>query len=155
MIGSYKNQLEIASSVEPDTGHPAYVLLVTGSRHAPLHPVWETLSGVKERNGVPFLLVHGGAPGADEHADSWAKTYGVPVLRMDALWDAEGNAAGPKRNVRMLGICCDLVTAQPDLGRQTVLRACAFPAPSGRGTQHMIRLLKAAKVPTFIRPVTT
>jgi hypothetical protein len=47
-------------------------------------------------------VIQGGARGADWHAREWARERGIPTLRYQALWIAQGKAAGPIRNRRML-----------------------------------------------------
>lgn len=83
---------------------------------------------------LPFkieLIIHGGARGADSIADRWAKKHGVFIMRMDALWDAHGKGAGPKRNWAMLNF------GKPDY-------CVAFPG--GNGTADMVRQCEKASV---------
>ncbi len=79
----------------------------------------------------PELIIHGGARGADTLADMWAKKYGIFVMRMDALWNAHGKGAGPKRNWAMLHF------GRPDY-------CIAFPG--GNGTADMVRQCEKACV---------
>lgn len=89
--------------------------------------------------GLPYpvitAVIHGGARGADTLADLWGKKYGVPVIRMDALWEAYGKKAGGMRNQAML----DLL--QPDA-------VLAFPG--GNGTADMVRRAEKAGIPTTV-----
>lgn len=78
------------------------------------------------------LIIHGGAKGADTLADQWAKRYGIPVVRMDALWDFHGKQAGSLRNQAMLDML------HPD-------GVLAFPG--GNGTADMIRRAEKAGLP--------
>lgn len=101
------------------------IVLITGGREyrnqRELFSVLDRLH--KER---PFtFLVHGDARGADHMAHRWAKKNGVQPVAMEALWDAEGNDAGTKRNARMYEF------AKPAL-------IIAFSG--GRGTANMIRI---------------
>lgn len=78
-------------------------VLVTGSRK------W---TGEEEYHRVateiealdPSLIMHGGALGADACADFWVKRPNgkFPCLVFRANWSADGRAAGPIRNARML-----------------------------------------------------
>jgi len=77
---------------------------------------------VKTR-GCPAKVVHGAARGADALADAWGYTMAVPVERVPADWKANGRAAGPIRNQKML-----------DEHKPTVV--IAFPG--GRGTADMV-----------------
>lgn len=88
------------------------------------------------------IVLHGGAPGADTLADTYArrlaKERDLHVCRMDALWDAYGRSAGPRRNQTMMML-------RPDF---------AFCWPTGGpGTQGMIELLAAAGVPHVIQEI--
>lgn len=80
-----------------------------------------------EREHGPFeTVIHGDAKGADWFAHLWAE---MPIgarqeLTFVADWDAQGLAAGPIRNQRMID------EGLPDL-------VIAFPG--GRGTADMIR----------------
>lgn len=80
---------------------------------------------------APTAVVHGGAPGADSLADGWARSRGVPVVRVDALWDFYGDSAGCRRNGWML----DLVR---------VHLVVAFPG--GDGTADMVRRAKLRRI---------
>jgi len=99
------------------------VLVCGGRRYKNRQFVYDTLDSIATYYGID-LLVHGGAAGADTLADEWAKDRGVPPVRWDALWDAEGRAAGPQRNGRMFDFM------QPT-------RVVAFPG--GAGTNNTIK----------------
>ena len=89
---------------------------------------------MEQKQGIK-LIIHGGAKGADTLADIWAKAHGIPVVRMDALWDAHGKRAGGLRNQAML----DLL--HPD-------GVLAFPG--GNGTADMIRRAEKAGLPVQV-----
>ncbi len=78
-------------------------LLVCGSRNwssqAQYHRVADEILGIG-----PSLVMHGGAMGADECADLCCRTppETIPLLVFRANWEADGKAAGPVRNARML-----------------------------------------------------
>ena len=59
------------------------------------------------------IVIHGGARGADALADEWAKSRGVLRAVVEALWDKQGRAAGPRRNSGMLTLVPDAVIAFP------------------------------------------
>lgn len=46
-------------------------------------------------------VVSGGASGADECGEAWAKLREIPVRRFPADWKTHGKAAGPVRNKAM------------------------------------------------------
>ncbi|MBA2348784.1 MAG: DUF2493 domain-containing protein [Solirubrobacterales bacterium] len=79
-------------------------------------------------------VIHGGATGADELADQWAKTHGVAVNKFQADWSKHGKAAGPIRNAQML-----------DEGKPDVVLAF----PGGRGTADMVRKARTAGIETI------
>jgi hypothetical protein len=78
-----------------------------------------------------FVVIHGNAPGADTLADAWAARRNVGREPYGADWKANGRAAGPIRNARMLA------EGRPDL-------VLAFPG--GRGTADMVRKANRAGV---------
>ena len=75
--------------------------------------------------------------GADYQASLWARSRGVVCIEEPARWRAEGQAAGPRRNSRMLR------RYRPDLG-------VAFPGQNG--TEDMVTKLRAAGVPVIEVP---
>lgn len=89
---------------------------------------------------------HGGARGADQHADRWATSRGIPVSTFPADWRA-GHSAGPRRNAEMLDdLLRDGWRHEPP-GRLVVI---AFPG--GRGTADMVRQATLAGVPVLHAP---
>ena len=91
---------------------------------------------------APSLVVNGQASGADSLATKWAKSRGVPVVEVPALWDAEGKGAGPGRNARMLNYAMCLASRL--MADEMRIGVCAFPG--GVGTAGMCKLARAAKV---------
>jgi hypothetical protein len=80
------------------------------------------------------LLIHGASRGADELADAWAKSRGVPVQSCPADWDAHGRSAGPIRDTIMLVDHCPTLML-------------AFPG--GRGTANMVKKAREYGVPVI------
>jgi len=76
-------------------------------------------------------VIVGGAKGADELAEKWARGRAIPVTVYTADWLFHGKAAGPLRNIRML------TDGRPD-------KVVAFPG--GRGTAHMVKIAKDAGI---------
>lgn len=107
------------------------VLVCGGRDYSDWPAVSATLDGVDEESGGIAVVLHGGATGADQLADDWAKQRGVTHVRYPAQWDKHGLAAGPIRNARML------TEGKPDL-------VVAFPG--GRGTRDMVAKAKAAGI---------
>ena len=77
------------------------------------------------------LIIQGGAGGADALAKEYAITNQVQVQEFKADWNANGRAAGPIRNSKML------IEGKPDV-------VLAFPG--GRGTADMVVKAKRAGV---------
>jgi hypothetical protein len=77
-----------------------------------------------DTRGPIAVLIHGAARGADTLAGEWAERQRIRVEAYPADWEAEGRAAGPIRNKRMLD------EGKPDL-------VIAFPG--GRGTANMVK----------------
>lgn len=75
------------------------------------------------RGGVPSLVVHGAARGADTFAADWARRLAIDVVAVPADWEKHGKAAGVLRNQKMLD------EHRPDF-------VVAFPG--GRGTADMV-----------------
>lgn len=90
-------------------------LLITGSRYA-TQKRHQTRIGkelIKALNelGGEALLVHGAAVGVDYIAAGCWKQLHLPAESHPARWAAEGNAAGPLRNQRMVDLGADLCLA--------------------------------------------
>lgn len=85
--------------------------------------------------GKNFVLIHGGAQGADSLSWTWAIERQVEDVRVyEADWKTHGRAAGPIRNKKMF------TSEQPDV-------IIAFKG--GNGTADMIRIGKEAGVPVY------
>jgi len=79
------------------------------------------LQNVVQRESIE--IVSGGAKGADELGELYAKERGFVLTRFPAEWDKYGRAAGPKRN-ELMGDYADALIA--------------FWDGKSRGTKHMI-----------------
>jgi len=84
-------------------------------------------------------VVHGAARGADTLAGQVAAGWGVHVEAHPADWDRHGKAAGPLRNVHMVGLGADI--------------CLAFPIGESRGTRHCMGLAQAAGIRVIDWPV--
>lgn len=112
-------------------------VLVCGGRHYQnKERVWTTLDGLNHPAGSIEVLITGGARGADNLAEGWARNRGdvcilvYPVTEED--WRRGGLAAGPMRNQRMLD------ESEPEL-------VVAFAG--GSGTADMVRRARCRGVP--------
>ena len=109
--------------------------LVTGSR------TWSDFHAIESQleNMSPdeWILVQGGASGADRIANHiWKKMEGESIT-CKADWDKYGKAAGPKRNEEMLK-------------DHPISKAFAFCINASAGTMHMISLLNKNKIPVTV-----
>jgi hypothetical protein len=76
-------------------------------------------------------VVHGDARGADQQGGAWGRAKGLHEVKVAALWDIYGKAAGSIRNRAML----ELLLPGIDV---------VISFPGGRGTADMVsRALKA------------
>jgi predicted Rossmann-fold nucleotide-binding protein len=80
-----------------------------------------------------FVIISGGATGADSFAIDWAKERMHPREVYYANWKKHNKAAGPIRNRHMLSLGIDLLVA----------------FPGGSGTADMIRICEKAGVKVF------
>lgn len=81
--------------------------------------------------GMPKVIIHGNAAGADTMADKWANRHALIIDRYTPDWNKHGKAAGPIRNQDMIDL------GKPDL-------VIAFPG--GRGTLDMVSRAHMAEV---------
>lgn len=103
------------------------VVLITGGRsYSDRERLYAVLDEIR-----PGLVIEGGCGGADGYARAWCRTRGVPGVRMEALWDFYGKAAGPIRNTQMVHLA-------KRLGGYVV----AFPG--GAGTADCVAKAEAA-----------
>lgn len=114
---------------------PVVVLVCGGRDYRDMDRVYEVLDGL----GPVVQVVHGDCRGgttdrrgADHWAEVWAADRGIPWAAYPARWEADGLAAGPRRNARMLR------EAKPDL-------VVAFPG--GKGTRDMVKKASNAGLP--------
>ena len=83
------------------------------------------LQNVSQKESIE--IVSGGAKGADELGERYAKERGYKITRFPADWNKYGRAAGPKRNEQMGDYADALI---------------AFWDGESRGTKHMIEYAK-------------
>lgn len=76
------------------------------------------------------VVVTGDATGADRLADEWARRNYNHVIRIPALWDQYGRAAGARRNAVIATLSLRLLIA----------------FPGGPGTADMVRKARAAGI---------
>lgn len=79
---------------------------------------------IVNHNKIPTLIITGGAKGADQLGEQWAKEHNIPLLVLKPEYDKHGNKAPLVRNVDIVSGCTHLL---------------AFPHKEGSGTQHAIR----------------
>ena len=77
--------------------------------------VWSTLDRTRAKHG-DMVLVHGGGPGVEKVAASWADARGVHQVVCRPDWNAHGKAAPFKRNDDLLNLMPKGVIAFPGSG---------------------------------------
>jgi len=102
------------------------VIVCGGRSFDDLLAVKDALLAVK-----PSLVIHGGAPGADQAAGRAAFELGIAVRVFPADWVQYGKSAGPRRNQEMVEAGADLVLS----------------FPGGRGTADLVARAKRAGIP--------
>ncbi len=92
------------------------LVAVTGGRNvADADAVWATLDRTKEKY-ADMVLVHGGGPGVEKIAASWAEARGVDQVVCRPDWNAHGKAAPFRRNDELLNLLPKGVIAFPGSG---------------------------------------
>lgn len=113
------------------------VAIVTGGRdYADAERVAKVLGEAVQRLGL-WLIIEGGATGADSLARDWCLVNGVCVIEVPAEWKRDGDGAGHIRNALMLA----MLTRTKETDRKAVI---AFPG--GKGTAGMKKIARAAGV---------
>ena len=77
--------------------------------------IWSTLDRTREKYG-DMVLVHGGGPGVEKIAASWAEARGVSQVVCRPDWNAHGKAAPFRRNDELLNLLPKGVIAFPGSG---------------------------------------
>ena len=77
--------------------------------------VWSTLDKARAKHG-DMVLVHGGGPGVEKVAASWADARGVDQVVCRPDWNAHGKAASFRRNDDLLNLLPKGVIAFPGSG---------------------------------------
>ena len=89
---------------------------------------------IQVRDKALFSIATGGATGADTLAERWARMRGIKCKTYLPDWNRYGDAAGPKRNIKMID------TFAPDL-------LVAFKG--GFGTASSIKHAKSKGIKVF------
>ena len=110
------------------------VLVCGGRDFRDREAVYAALDSLHAEHGF-YVVITGGANGADRLSVEWARERGVPTEIYKADWDRIRRRAGPLRNQRMLA------EGKPDL-------VVAFPG--GAGTANMIEQAQAAGARVFM-----
>ena len=92
------------------------LVAVTGGKTvADADAVWTTLDRAREKHG-DMVLLHGGGPGVEKIAASWADARGVDQVVCRPDWNAHGKAAPFRRNDELLNLLPKGVIAFPGSG---------------------------------------
>lgn len=108
---------------------------VVGSRYfKDYDEMKRVLDAYREKHGL-YFIVSGGARGADELAERYAKEREISYTIFVAEWSKYRNKAGPRRNLKIVETC-DVVIA--------------FPGPKSKGTWNTINLARKMKKPVYV-----
>ena len=91
------------------------VAITGGKTVADADAVWTTLDRTREKYG-DMVLLHGGGPGVEKIAASWAEARGVNQVICRPDWSAHGKAAPFRRNDELLNLLPKGVIAFPGSG---------------------------------------
>ena len=92
------------------------LVAITGGKNvADADAVWTTLDRAREKYG-DMVLLHGGGPGYEKIAASWADARGVNQVVCRPDWTAHGKAAPFRRNDELLNLLPKGVIAFPGSG---------------------------------------
>ena len=91
------------------------VAITGGKSVADADAVWTTLDRARAKYG-DMVLLHGGGPGYEKIAASWAEARGVDQVVCRPDWPAHGNAAPFRRNEELLNLLPVGVIAFPGSG---------------------------------------
>ena len=92
------------------------LIAITGGKQvADADAVWSTLDRTKAKH-ADMVLLHGGGPGVEKIAASWAEARGVDQLVCRPDWNAHGKAAPFRRNDELLNLLPKGVIAFPGSG---------------------------------------
>ena len=91
------------------------VAITGGKTVADADAVWDTLDRARAKYG-DMVLLHGGGPGIEKIAASWAEARGVNQVVCRPDWNAHGKAAPFRRNDELLNFLPKGVIAFPGSG---------------------------------------
>ena len=92
------------------------LVAIAGGKHVTdAGAVWSTLDRARAKHG-DMVLLHGGGPGVEKVAASWAEARGVDQVVCRPDWTAHGKAAPFRRNDEMLNLMPKGLIAYPGSG---------------------------------------
>ena len=93
------------------------VAFTGGKDFADVTAIWRSLDSIKLKY-EDMVLLHGGGPGAEKIAASWAEKNGVHQVVCKPNWDRDGKAAPFRRNDVLLNFLPKGLVAFPGSGIQ-------------------------------------
>jgi hypothetical protein len=106
-------------------------VLITGSRDwESWETIFDALDKLKEAIG-DFILVHGGARGADEMSGIWATRNGIQTEVHPADWKKNPRGAGMIRNAEMVKAGADMTLAFIKNGSNGATKCAALAEKAG------------------------
>ena len=116
------------------------IVLVSGSRE---YTNGEMIDSYLSTIDEEFMIIEGGARGADRLCREWAIANDVLYTTVEADWKKYNKAAGHIRNQAMLDMAMSL-------SDNTVL--IAFPLKESKGTYNMIGICQNAGMEVVVAP---
>lgn len=125
-------------------------MLICGDREwDDLAAIQHLVTGTKlwcEILGEEYIVIEGGASGADTMAGDAARYLSIEVWEIPARWERYGKAAGPRRNQVML----ELLKKAASEGETVVCYAFHDDIRKSKGTADMVKRCKKEGIPTYI-----
>lgn len=92
-----------------------------------------------DEHGIPLVIIHGCAKGADSIAGEIGEKQGLKVIKFPANWSTYGRAAGVIRNQQML-----------DEGKPDLVIAFNDDIEKSKGTKDMVNRAKKSGIKTKV-----
>lgn len=92
-----------------------------------------------DEHGIPLVIIHGCARGADSIAGKIGEQQSLEVIKFPADWERYGRSAGPIRNQQML-----------DEGKPDLVIAFNDAIDASKGTKDMVNRAKKSGIKTMV-----
>ena len=127
--------MNIGTIITTGSGMNVNKIIIAGGRDFGNYKLLEEYVNKMTANLDDFVIVSGGARGADELGERYAKENGNDLIVIPAEWGIYGNRAGPIRNGEMAKVADMLI---------------AFWDGKSRGTSNMINIMDELHKPVRV-----